>query len=62
MWKMRKPTGLLYNLNITGYSEAEVFEIIHVDSRRRNDRRLDKPNLRTTMGKHFFMELDCQYI
>lgn len=57
MWKTRKPAGLLYNVNIIGYSEAEIFEIIQVDSRRRNEFKLDKPNLRTTMGKHFLVEL-----
>lgn len=58
MWKTRKPTGLLYNLNITGYSEAEIFKIIRVDSSRKNELKLHKSNLRTTVGKDCLMELD----
>ena len=57
MWKTRKPAGLLYNLNIIRYSEAEISDIIRVDSRRRNELKLDKPSLRTTLGKYFLVEL-----
>lgn len=42
-----------YNRN----SDAEISEFIHVDSRRRNEPKLHKSSLRTTMGKYFLVEL-----
>lgn len=59
MWNTRIPAGLLYKLPIIQYSEAKIFEITELDSSRRNELTLDKPNWRTAISrKSFLLEFD----
>lgn len=62
MWQTRKPAGLPCNPNIIGPSEAEMFEIFCLFSRRRNELKLDKPYQRVTMGEYFLVELASLWI